>query len=82
MIADRKVLAVIAPSRSRCSVCLESVRRLPHVKRLLIGQLWNSALVCRYGKLEERTSIFLLLLGEVLQVFHDSCAGHSPSNCE
>ena len=50
MIADRKVLAVIAPLRSRCSVCLESVRRLPHVKRSLIGQLWNSALVCRYGK--------------------------------
>ena len=43
MIADRRVLAVIAPLRSRCSACLESVRRLPHVKRSLIGQKYNHA---------------------------------------
>ena len=35
-------------------------------------------------RLEERyvISLFLLLLGEVLQVFHDMYAGHSPSNHE
>ena len=26
--------------------------------------------------------LFLLLLGEILQVFHDNCTSHSPSNCE
>ena len=33
---------------------------------------------------EERyvISLFLLLLGEVLRVFLDICAGHSPSNRE
>ena len=65
MITDQRVLAVIAPLRSRCSVYLDFKQ---HVKRSLIGQqydhvanmniestkellkLRNSVLVCRHGK--------------------------------
>ena len=64
MIADRSVLAVIAPSR--CSACLDAT--ILHVIRLLIGQWYdhaanmnsegakellkwrNSVLVCRHSK--------------------------------
>ena len=65
MITDRRVLAVIVPLRSHCSVCLDFEQ---HVKRSLIGQqydhvanmnsesakellkLRNSVMVCRHGK--------------------------------
>ena len=40
MIAGRSVMAVIAPLRSRCSICLD-VRSLS--KRLLIGQKYYHA---------------------------------------
>ena len=82
MIADCSVLAIIAPSLSRCPAFLDAWRYNKIVDWSIVRSYGEyAALVCRHGKRKGilfRFSYFFW--GEVLQVFQDSCAGYSPSN--
>ena len=99
MIADCSVVAVIAPSRSRCSACLDICCYNPACEKIVNWSIVRScgeyeqcepkgtAEMAEFSsglqiQQEERCmiSLFLLLLGGILRVFHDSCASRPPSN--
>ena len=95
MIADRRVpvLAVIAPLRSHCSVCLDICSFNPACKKVVN---WPIVRSCgEYEQCEREGTAEIAEFSAGLQtrqeeryvilrllLFHDICTGHSPSNRE